>query len=127
LCILFQFYWVKGRRKTQKSAKMDAIKKKMQSMKLEKDNAMDRADNMEQTARDANARADRAEEEVRNLQKKMQQIENDFDNCQEQLMAANTKLEEKEKSLQNVCHTHFVPTLFFHSMQSIQIRIDLHS
>jgi tropomyosin-1 len=87
---------------------MDAIKKKMQSMKLEKDNAMDRADQMEQTARDANARADRAEEEVRNLQKKIQQIENEFDTCQEQLMAANTKLEEKEKALQNVSFHLFI-------------------
>lgn len=72
---------------------------------------MDRADQMEQTARDANARADRAEEEVRNLQKKIQQIENEFDTCQEQLMAANTKLEEKEKALQNVSSWPFFPYL----------------
>ena len=32
---------------------MDAIKKKMQSMKVEKDNAMDRADVCEQAAKDA--------------------------------------------------------------------------
>merc|ERR1712060_228911 len=51
----------------------DAIKKKMQAMKLEKDNAMDRADACEQQAKDANLRAERAEEEVRELQKKMQQ------------------------------------------------------
>jgi len=49
---------------------MDAIKKKMQAMKLEKDNAMDRADACEQQAKDANLRAERAEEEVRELQKK---------------------------------------------------------
>merc|ERR1712080_293276 len=56
-----------------KHTKMDAIKKKMQAMKLEKDNAMDRADACEQQAKDANLRAERAEEEVRELQKKMQQ------------------------------------------------------
>jgi len=39
---------------------MDAIKKKMQAMKLEKDNAMDRADACEQQAKDANLRAERA-------------------------------------------------------------------
>ena len=44
------------------------------------------------------------QDQVRNLQKKIQQIENDFDTCLEQLMAANTKLEEKEKALQNVSH-----------------------
>ena len=118
---------------------MDAIKKKMQAMKLEKDNAMDRADTCEQQARDANLRAEKvplslypiprletkliilnilscaanwpqltnesspqSEEEVRALQKKMQQLENDLDQAQEQLLAANAKLEEKDKALQNV-------------------------
>jgi hypothetical protein len=38
---------------------MDAIKKKMQAMKLEKDNAMDRALLCEQQARDANLRAEK--------------------------------------------------------------------
>lgn len=41
---------------------MDAIKKKMQAMKLEKDNAMDRADLAEQQARDANTRAEKVRE-----------------------------------------------------------------
>lgn len=40
---------------------MDAIKKKMQGMKLEKDNAMDRALLCEQQARDANARAEKVQ------------------------------------------------------------------
>merc|ERR1712193_408670 len=84
-----------------KHTKMDAIKKKMQAMKLEKDNAMDRADACEQQAKDANLRAERAEEEVRDLQKKMQQLENDLDQTQEKLMNANQRLEEKEKALQN--------------------------
>ena len=43
---------------------MDAIKKKMQSMKVEKDNAMDQSDVCEVAAREAKARASRAEEEV---------------------------------------------------------------
>lgn len=38
---------------------MDAIKKKMQAMKLEKDNAMDKADTCEGQAKDANLRADK--------------------------------------------------------------------
>nr|KAF7432355.1 hypothetical protein H0235_005279 [Vespula pensylvanica] len=102
---------------------MDAIKKKMQGMKLEKDNAMDRALLCEQQARDANARAEKAsilaEEEARALQKKIQTIENDLDQTQEALMQVNAKLEEKDKALQNVstlCNTRFskieqVPTL----------------
>ena len=43
---------------------MDAIKKKMQAMKLEKDNAMDRADACEQQAKDANLRAERVRQMV---------------------------------------------------------------
>ncbi|CRK92131.1 CLUMA_CG005729, isoform G [Clunio marinus] len=81
---------------------MDAIKKKMQAMKLEKDNALDRALLCEQQARDANTKAEKAEEEARTLQKKIQTIENDLDQTQEQETAVNGKLEEKEKALQNV-------------------------
>lgn len=38
---------------------MDAIKKKMQAMKIEKDAAMDKADTCEGQAKDANLRADK--------------------------------------------------------------------
>ncbi|KAF5302723.1 hypothetical protein FQR65_LT08465 [Abscondita terminalis] len=79
---------------------MDAIKKKMQGMKLEKENALERAAHNEQMAKDANLRAEKAEEEARALQKKIQTIENDLDQTQEQLTQINTKLEEKEKALQ---------------------------
>ncbi|CAH4022918.1 unnamed protein product [Pieris brassicae] len=84
---------------------MDAIKKKMQAMKLEKDNALDRAAMCEQEAKDANLRAEKAEEEARQLQKKIQTIENELDQTQEALMQVNGKLEEKEKALQTVNNT----------------------
>ncbi|GBP06829.1 Tropomyosin-2 [Eumeta japonica] len=86
---------------TTQAAAMDAIKKKMQAMKLEKDNALDRAAMCEQQAKDANLRAEKAEEEARQLQKKIQTIENELDQTQEALMQVNAKLEEKEKALQN--------------------------
>lgn len=38
---------------------MEAIKKKMQALKLEKENAVDRAEAAEQAARDANVRAEK--------------------------------------------------------------------
>ena len=41
------------------TATMDAIKKKMQAMKLEKDNAMDRADTLEQQNKETNIRAEK--------------------------------------------------------------------
>lgn len=53
-----------------------------------------------------------AEEEVRALQKKMQQLENDLDQAQEQLLAANAKLEEKDKALQNVSPIFNFPSSF---------------
>ena len=46
---------------------MDAIKKKMQAMKLEKDNAMDRADACEQQAKDANLRAERVSHNYKSM------------------------------------------------------------
>jgi tropomyosin 1 len=92
---------------------MDAIKKKMQAMKLEKDNALDRALLCEQQARDANTRAEKAEEEARTLQKKIQTIENDLDQTQEQETLVNGKLEEKEKALQNVSTFHCFILLFY--------------
>lgn len=55
----------------------------------------------------------KAEEEVRALQKKIQQVENELDQVQEQLTAANVKLEEKDKALQNVSHKcHFLILLY---------------
>lgn len=111
---------------------MDAIKKKMQAMKIEKDNAMDRADAAEEKVRQMTEKLERVgyfcpltpsrplshfilfqlEEELRDTQKKMMQTENDLDKVQEDLTAANTKLEEKEKTVQEVSgifssfHTH---------------------
>jgi len=78
---------------------MDAIKKKMQAMKLEKDNAQDKADTCEGQAKDANLRADKVNEEVRDLGKKFTQVETDLVNAKHQLELANQDLEEKEKSL----------------------------
>ena len=78
---------------------MDAIKKKMQAMKVEKDNAMDRSDACEQAAKDAKIRAEKAEEEVAELVKKSQQLEVDLDKTTEQLLTTTQQLEEKEKAL----------------------------
>ena len=78
---------------------MDAIKKKMQAMKVEKDNAMDRSDACEQAAKDAKVRAAKAEEEVADLVKKAQQLEVELDKTKEELLTTTQKLEEKEKAL----------------------------
>merc|ERR1712154_241147 len=82
-----------------KKADMDAIKKKMQAMKVEKDNAMDRSDVCEQAAKDAKVRAAKAEEEVAELVKKAQQLEVELDKTQEELLTTTEKLKDKENSL----------------------------
>uniref|UniRef100_A0A0N5C3B5 Tropomyosin n=1 Tax=Strongyloides papillosus TaxID=174720 RepID=A0A0N5C3B5_STREA len=82
---------------------MDAIKKKMQAMKLEKDNALDRADAAEEKVRQTAEKLERCEEELRDTQKKMMAVENDLDKYMEDLNTANQQLEEKEKKVQEVC------------------------
>merc|ERR1719242_2340188 len=77
---------------------MDAIKKKMQAMKVEKDNAMDRSDVCEQASKDAKVRAGKAEEEVEELIKKSQQLEVELDKTMEELPTTE-KLKEKEHAL----------------------------
>ena len=55
---------------------MEAIKKKMQAMKVEKDNAMDRADACEESSKAAKIRAEKAQEEVAELMNKTRWREN---------------------------------------------------
>ncbi|VIO97448.1 Uncharacterized protein BM_BM17695 [Brugia malayi] len=88
---------------------MDAIKKKMQAMKIEKDNALDRADAAEEKVRQMTDKLERIEEELRDTQKKMMQTENDLDKAQEDLAVANTNLEEKEKKVQEFVVYHNPP------------------
>merc|ERR1712038_1937477 len=85
----------------QSTATIDAIKKKMQAMKVEKDNAMDRSDACEQAAKDAKVRAAKAEEEVADLVKKAQQLEVELDKTKEELSLTTEKLKDKENSLQS--------------------------
>lgn len=82
---------------------MEAIKKKMQAMKVEKDNAQDKADTMEQVARDANTRVQKGEEELDGLKKRLVQLEVEYATAQETLAKVNTNLEAKEKALTAVC------------------------
>ncbi|CAF1621937.1 unnamed protein product [Adineta steineri] len=84
------------------SASMDSIKKKMQSLKVEKDNAADRADQAEQRQQDLQEKLKLSEEESTSLQKKIQLAEAELDGVQEQLAEANAKLEAKEKAAVDV-------------------------
>ena len=65
---------------------MEAIVKKMQAMKVQKDNAMDDADTWEVKARDANTRRAKLEEELDNLIMKSQKLEVELDKAKEELV-----------------------------------------
>merc|ERR1712083_691384 len=76
--------------------KMEAIKKKMQAMKVEKDNACDQADVSEEKMKAARIRAQKGEDEVEELLIKSRQLETELDMTAERLGIATLQLEEKE-------------------------------
>merc|ERR1711990_626630 len=78
---------------------MEAIKKKMQAMKVEKDNACNRVDVCEEQCKAAKLRASKAEDEVDELMTKARQLETELDLTTEKLVIATLQLEEKEKQL----------------------------
>merc|ERR1712226_173886 len=78
---------------------MEAIKKKMQAMKVEKDNARDRVDVCEEQCKAARIRASKGEDEVDELMTKARQLETELDLTTEKLGIATLQLEEKEKQL----------------------------
>merc|ERR1711874_487802 len=78
---------------------MEAIKKKMQAMKVEKDNACDRVDVCEEACKQARIRAGKGEDEVDELMTKSRQLETELDLTAEKLGIVSLQLEEKEKQL----------------------------
>ena len=76
---------------------MDAIRKKMQSLKTETDTMTSQADRWELESADANKRADKLDEDIRQIQKKIGNLEIKFDEAFEKLTQVTTKNEEKDK------------------------------
>jgi len=75
---------------------MEAIKKKMQAMKVEKDNLCDRCDEVEQKTKEAHIRQEKAEEELTELTNKAKTLEIDVDKFGEKLSAQVMAQEAKE-------------------------------
>jgi len=75
---------------------MEAIKKKMQAMKVEKDNLCDRSDEFEQKVKDAFIRQSKAEEEFNELNLKSKTLEIDVDKYGEKLVLQVQAQEAKE-------------------------------
>merc|ERR1711883_12864 len=87
---------------TGKAADMDAIRKKMQSLKSETDGLYNTIAGFEEATREAAARADQADCDIRDYGKKVQQLEIGFDETNDKLTKANESLEEADKQFKEV-------------------------
>ncbi|CAH8626079.1 unnamed protein product [Schistosoma margrebowiei] len=76
---------------------MEHIKKKMLAMKLDKENAVDEADQLEAKLREKELEMQTKDEEAAEVIKKIQQVDTDKETAQTQLAETNTKLEETDK------------------------------
>ncbi|XP_001512104.3 tropomyosin alpha-3 chain [Ornithorhynchus anatinus] len=110
---------------------MEAIKKKMQMLKLDKENALDRAEQAEAEQKQAEERSKQLEDELAAMQKKLKGTEDELDKYSEALKDAQEKLELAEKKAADVSarrggnrwkrrrtwgrerHTHTPPRLAF--------------
>ena len=77
---------------------MDAIRKKMQSLKGETDVLYATIARYEGVTKEANSQSDQHEADIRDLGKKIQGYESDFDETNDKFIKAMTALEEKEKA-----------------------------
>merc|ERR1711935_1267234 len=85
---------------------MDAIRKKMQSLKGETDSLYSTIAGFEEQTREAAGRADQADCDIRDYGKKVQQLEIGFDETNDKLTKANESLEEADKqSAETLCAT----------------------
>merc|ERR1711909_8138 len=81
---------------------MDAIRKKMQSLKSETTSLYGIIAGFEEVTRDAGARADQADCDIRDFGKKVQALEIGYDETNDKLTKATESLEEAEKQFKEV-------------------------
>jgi len=81
---------------------MDAIRKKMQSLKGETDGLYSTIAGFEEATREAVERANQADCDIRDYGKKVQQLEIGFDETNDKLTKATESLEEAEKQFKEV-------------------------
>merc|ERR1711964_9344 len=84
---------------------MDAIRKKMQSLKSETDSLLATIARFEAETKEANAKNDQHEADIRDLGKKIQGYEVEFDETNDKLTKALAALEEKEKAFKTADST----------------------
>merc|ERR1711902_166920 len=81
---------------------MDAIRKKMQSLKAETDGLYATIQKFEDATWESNRQADQADCDIRDFGKKVQNLEIAFDETNDKLQKATESLEEKEKMFKEV-------------------------
>ncbi|KAH9279735.1 Tropomyosin-2 [Echinococcus granulosus] len=79
---------------------MEAIKKKMLAMKLDKENAIDLADQLEEQLKEKEMEMSKKEEEMGDVVKRYQGLEAEKEAAETQLAETNQKLEDTEKRAQ---------------------------
>merc|ERR1711936_1328681 len=82
--------------------KMDAIRKKMQSIKGETEQLYATIASFEEATREASGRADQADCDIRDLGKKIQNLEMGYDETNDKLPKASESLEEADKQHKEV-------------------------
>jgi len=80
---------------------MDAIRKKMQSMKAETDDLYKKINEFETAAKAANDASDKFDADIRDTGKKVQKLESNLEETMEKLQASNTKMEEAESEFKD--------------------------
>lgn len=81
---------------------MDAIRKKMQSLKGETEQLYATIASFEEATREATGRADQADCDIRDLGKKVQNLEISYDETNDKLTKASESLEEADKQYKEV-------------------------
>merc|ERR1712212_929100 len=84
------------------NTRMDAIRKKMQSLKSETDQLYSTIAGFEEATREASSRADQADCDIRDFGKKVQNLEMSYDETNDKLTKATESLEEADKQFKDV-------------------------
>merc|ERR1711936_525003 len=85
-----------------KQSKMDAIRKKMQSLKSETEGLYATIRGFEEAAKEATARADQADCDIRDYGKKVQTLEMNYDETNDKVVKATEQYQEADKTFKEV-------------------------
>merc|ERR1712088_260136 len=80
---------------------MDAIRKKMQSMKAETDELYAKIDELEEATKDANSTSANFDSDIRDTGKKVGKFETNLEEIIEKMMQSSAKMDEAEKEFKD--------------------------